>query len=307
MLAKPRTKSLGTILGPMATVVSLSTQCLAGVCPYGTTSPGVDVSHYNGTINWANVKAAGIVFAYAKATEGTTFTDPQFSANWPGMKAAGVVRGAYAFFHANLDPTTEADHYLSVVGTLQPGDLPPMLDVEVTDAQPAAVIAANVNIWVDHVQAATGLAPLIYTSPSFWTGSVGDSIVSPAVPLWIANWQVTCPSLPAAWTDWAIWQYSSTGTVAGISGAVDLDEFNGTMSDLLAFADQPSLNIAWKSASQVSITWSTFATGFQLQQNSDLGMTNWVTVTNAPSMVNNQEQVIVETATNRTFFRLVHP
>lgn len=307
MLVVSRTNHLGITLGLMVTLVSLSTQCLAVVCPYGTTLPGVDVSHFDGSINWTNVKTAGIVFAYARATEGTTFTDPEFGANWADMKAAGIVRGADAFFHANLDPTIQADYFLSVMGTLQPGDLPPMLDVEVTDGQSAATIATNVNIWVNHVQALTGRAPLIYASSSFWASSVGNSTALSEFPLWIANWGVTCPTLPAAWTDWAIWQYSATGTVSGIAGAVDLDKFNGTMSDLLAFGHQPSLNIALESTNQISITWSRFATGFQLQQNSNLGTTNWVSVTNTPNVVSNQEQVILGTSNNPTFFRLFLP
>jgi lysozyme len=304
-----RTNHLGIAVGLMVTLVSLSTQSLAGVCPYGATLPGVDVSQYDGSIIWTSVKATGIAFAYAKATEGTTYIDPTFAVNWPGMKAAGIVRGAYSFFHANADPIAEADHFLSVMGTLQPGDLPPMLDVEVTDGQSAATIAANVSSWVSHVHAATGRVPIIYTTPGFWNVSVGSTGFA-ANPLWAANWGVTCPTLAEGWTNWAIWQYSATGTVDGISGAVgavDLDKFNGSMKDLLAFANQPSLNIAPKRTNQVALTWSTFAIGFGLQQNSTLGTTNWTSVTNMPTLVGNQKQVILGTSTKQTFFRLFHP
>ncbi len=294
-------RSLGLLIP-----LGLANPCPASVCPYGTTLPGIDVSHYQGVINWTGVKAAGIIFAYAKATEGVTYTDPQFSNNWAGMKAAGVFRGAYLFFHSNDDPTTEANYYLSVVGTIQLGDLPPLLDVEVTDSQPAATIAANLSTCANRIQAVTGRTPVIYTSPSFWTTSVASTNFS-GFPLWIANWGVTCPSLPVGWTNWAIWQYSDTGTVSGISGAVDLDELNGTLLDILAFANEPTLNIAWKSPQQVSLSWSSFANGFVLQQNSNLNSVNWVNVTNTPRIVNHQEQVTSGGLTTRTFFRLVHP
>lgn len=306
MLAELRIRGVGIALGLTLGVVASRTECRAGVCPSGTTLPGIDVSHYQGAINWTSVRSAGILFAYAKATEGLTFTDSQFTNNWSGMKTAGVIRGAYLYFHSNVDPTTEANHFLSVVGPIQPGDLPPMLDVEVTDSQSAAVIVANLNSCAARLEAVTGRAPVIYTSPAFWTSAIGSTSFS-ALPLWVANWGVTCPSMPVGWTNWAIWQYSDTGSVTGITGSVDLDEFNGTTSDILAFVQQPSLSIAWKGPDQVAITWSRFAGGFLLQQNSDLGSTNWVSVTNAPVVVNNQEQVILGTSTAGTFFRLVHP
>lgn len=279
----------------------------SAVCASGTTLPGVDVSHYNGSITWSNVKAAGIVFSYAEATDGTTYTDPDFSANWPGMKAAGIFRGAYAVFEPNSDPTMQADYFITAMGTLQPGDLPPMLEVDVTDSQSAATIAAYLATWVNRVQAATGRVPIIYTAKGFWNGSVGSTNFS-AYPLWIADWGVTCPNLAEGWTNWAIWQYSDTGTVSGIpsAGAVDLDEFNGSMNDLLALANEPSLNIAPDGTNEISVTWSTFAIGFGLQQNSTLGTTNWVTVTNTPSVVSNQEQVILGTSTNHVYLRLFH-
>ncbi|HWV99202.1 MAG TPA: GH25 family lysozyme [Candidatus Acidoferrum sp.] len=306
MPAHSRINRLGIAVVLTVTLGSLSSPCCAGVCPYGTTLPGIDVSQFQGTINWSNVKAAGIVFAYAKATEGTSFTDPEFSANWAGMKAAGVFRGAYLFFHSNVDPTTEANHFLNVMGTIQPGDFPPMLDVEVTDGQAAGVIAANLMTCANRIQAATGRAPVIYASPAFWTGSVGSTGFS-GLPLWVANWGVTCPGMPVGWTNWAIWQYSDTGTVAGISAAVDLDELNGSIGELLAFVEEPNLDITWKTASQISLTWPTLAIGFRLQQSSDLGATNWANVTNTPAVVNNQEQVVLGTSTNHAFFRLVHP
>jgi lysozyme len=87
------------------------------VCPAGTTLSGVDVSTFNGSINWANAKAAGIVFAYAEATDGDTITDTQFGSNWSGMKAAGIVRGAMAIFEPNENATAQANYFLNVMGT----------------------------------------------------------------------------------------------------------------------------------------------------------------------------------------------
>src|SRR5262245_43937892 len=105
------------------------------VCPGPNTLDGIDVSHYDGAIDWAAVKASGQAFAVAKSTEGTSYVDPTFATNWAAMKQHGVVRSAYHFFHANLDPIAEADHFLKIMGPLEPGDLPPVLDLEVDDGQ----------------------------------------------------------------------------------------------------------------------------------------------------------------------------
>jgi hypothetical protein len=119
------------------------------------------------------------------------------------------------------------------MGALEPGDLPPVLDVEVADGVSAANVAAGVQAWVEHVAAATGRLPLIYTGKYFWQDSVGSDLSS--YPLWIANWGPSCPNLPDQWSGWAFWQTADNGTISGISGAVDLDEFNGDLATLGGF------------------------------------------------------------------------
>jgi lysozyme len=223
------------------------------VCAGSDVLPGVDVSHYDGTIDWAQVKASGRAFAIAKATEGTTFVDPTFATNWAGMKQAGIVRSAYHFFHANVDPITEAEHFLSVMGPLEDGDLPPTLDLEVTDGEGGATITANTIKWLDYVAAATGTTPILYTSPGFVSGTLGSPAGLDAhARMWVANWGVSCPDLPSPFTTWSFWQYSSTGTVPGIpgsSGAVDLDKFDGNLAALTALTKQGSTASASGAAS----------------------------------------------------------
>jgi lysozyme len=216
--------------GPLGTVEEAIT-----ICPGATTLKGIDVAHYDGTIDWAQVKASGRAFAFAKATEGTTNVDSQFATNWPAMQQHGVVRSAYHFFHANMDPVTQANHFLSVMGTLAAGDLPPTLDLEVTDNEAAATITANMITWLDAVAAATGTKPILYSSPSFIGGTLGSPAgLEQHATLWVANWGVSCPDVPSPFTAFAFWQTSSTGTVPGVSGSgnVDLDEFNGDMAAL---------------------------------------------------------------------------
>src|SRR5260370_8490316 len=98
----------------------------------------------------------------------------------------------------------------------------------------ASAVVAAVEKWLAAVQSATGGRPIVYASRSFWEG-LGDPTV--AADLWIANWGVSCPSVPAAWSGWKFWQYTATGTVSGVPvSALDRDRFDGSMSDLLAYA-----------------------------------------------------------------------
>lgn len=192
---------------------------------------GIDVSHYQGAVNWGAVKAAGCAFAFAKATEGTGIVDSEFAANWSGMKAAGLARGAYHFFHASEDAAEQASHFLATV-RLQPGDLPPVIDVEVSDGVENSVIVSGVQTWLDAVEQSAGVVPIIYTAAAFWNAHLDGGFGR--YPLWIAHYtSASAPNpLPEGWTQWTFWQYSQSLTISGVSGAADHDYFNGTTADL---------------------------------------------------------------------------
>ncbi|MET0624507.1 MAG: GH25 family lysozyme [Pyrinomonadaceae bacterium] len=194
---------------------------------------GIDVSHYQGQVNWPAVKAAGCAFAFAKATEGTGDTDPYFAANWSGMKSAGLARGAYHFFRPAEDAAQQAAHFLSTV-QLAPGDLPPVLDVETSDNVSNSVLVGGVQLWLDAVEPVAGVTPIIYTAASFWDAHLNNQFG--AYPLWIAHYTAApAPSpLPAGWSDWTLWQYSQSLHVNGVAGAADHDYFNGTAEALQA-------------------------------------------------------------------------
>ncbi len=204
------------------------------VCASAGTIEGVDVSEFQGAIDWHAVHAAGRAFGIARISDGTQHVDPTFASNYAAMKAEGMVRGSYQFFRASEDPIAQANLVLGTIGHLGPGDLPPMLDVEVTDGQSNAVIDANIATWSAHIKAATGRAPLVYTSPYFWQ-QIGNPN-SEGATLVVADWGPSCPLVPQAWSNWQFWQYADNGHVSGIGGLVDLDRFNGTEASLLALA-----------------------------------------------------------------------
>jgi uncharacterized repeat protein (TIGR03803 family) len=206
----------------------------AAVCPSGTTLNGLNVSQDNGTVNWSMVAGSKTpsAFAFARVSDGTN-ADNQFDANYAAIRAAGMVRGAYQLLRPSQDPVAQANLCLSKIGMLGHGDLPPALDVEVTDGLSAKEVDGAIGTWIKTIQSAIGSAPIIYSSTNFWNSYVGDSTLTNN-PLWVADWDVACPTLPGAWSAWKFWQYSDSGSVQGITGPVHLDQFNGGLDVLLA-------------------------------------------------------------------------
>jgi GH25 family lysozyme M1 (1,4-beta-N-acetylmuramidase) len=205
---------------------------------------GVDVSNHQGSgINWASVKSAGYTFAWAKATEGLNFTDADFPINEANAKSAGVLIGAYHFAHPDVNPGTagadaEAAYFWNVAKNyIQSGGgyLVPMLDAEVASPGAQSAVSIWINQWCQDMVnygTANGIAikPVVYTYQS-WASSYCNSTVT-QWPLWMAspngqNPQTGAPNGTTPWPTWALWQYGQA-TVSGVSGAVDVDVFNGT-------------------------------------------------------------------------------
>ena len=210
------------------------------VCGQGPTVKGIDVSYYQGDIDWSAVAGDGVEFAFIRVSDGTTYVDPRFDAYWAGSRAAGIVHGAYQFFRPGEDPIAQADLLLAAMGPMQPDDLPPVIDVEASGGLSSAEVADRVRQWTDYVSAAIGRAPSVYTGKYFWDDSVGATDLG-GLPLWHAQYtSASCPDLAATWSDWAIWQYTSSGKIAGISGGVDTNRWNGDRASLDAFLGGPA-------------------------------------------------------------------
>jgi lysozyme len=203
-------------------------------CASGPTVEGVDVSEFQGSVAFDKVKASGRHFAFIRVSDGLGHLDSTFHANWGNAKNAGVIRGVYQFFRPEESATAQADLLLSHMGNLEAGDLPPVLDVEVTDGVSHGNIRAGIDAWSARIKQVTGRTPIVYTAPGFWP-SVGGATESDE--LWVADWGVSCPSLPSSWHAWKFWQNADNGSVPGIGGQVDVDRFNGTLADLQQFAD----------------------------------------------------------------------
>ena len=198
---------------------------------------GVDVSYHQGPINWPQVASAGKRFAFVRATAGTLTADSAYWANRSGARAAGLAVGSYHFANPDTafnDAGNEASWFLRN-SAIASGDLIPVLDFEVANGLDPASLTAWAQTWLSQVTAATGVRPIIYTTPKFWSTSMADTdwfARNGYSVLWIAHWTTAGqPAVPAGgWggNGWSFWQHSSTGTVPGISGPVDLDRFNGS-------------------------------------------------------------------------------
>jgi len=210
----------------------------ARVCADGATTKGIDVSKWQGTIDWSKVRNAGVAFAFIRVSDGANSHDSKFAANWAGARNAGVIRGAYQFFRPAQSVTAQADLLLDAIGgSYTPGDLPPVIDVEDDAGLSTTTVASRVRQWVDRVHAALGVTPIVYTGKYFWRDEVGSPASFAPNPLWIAQYTSLCPDLPAPWSRWTFWQYTDSGTISGISGHVDTNRFNGSLAQLQAFAN----------------------------------------------------------------------
>ena len=200
--------------------------------------PGIDVSRYQLEIDWPKVARFGIRFAYIKATEGITHTDPFFKRNWPAAHAAGLPRGGYHYFRPRLDAKAQVRAFVQSLGD-DLGELPPMLDLEASDLTGLELIRAA-QIFLLELENLTGTRALIYTSPGFWASYVTPYPPEwPAeYPLWIAHYSVGRPTIPYPWTNYTFWQFTDRGEVAGITRfparrpRVDMNWFSGTQAEL---------------------------------------------------------------------------
>lgn len=199
--------------------------------PNGYQIHGIDVSRYQRNINWEEVKnmevkGVRIGFAFIKATEGRRNVDAQFRRNWLNADLQNIPKGAYHFFIPGRDPKRQAENFIEIV-TLQKGDLPPVLDVEISRGIPVNEMRKEVKIWLDQVEAKFGVKPIIYTNISFYEKYFQAGFEE--YPLWIAHYLQ--PNKPRINTKWLFWQHSETGRVNGIKALVDFNVFEGDSAD----------------------------------------------------------------------------
>jgi lysozyme len=192
---------------------------------------GIDVSWYQNLIDWPSVKEmkvrdVQIGFAFIKATEGVGNVDRQFKRNWRKAKQAGITRGAYHFFLPNKSGKTQAKNFIASVD-LQPGDLPPVLDIEQLYGVRPDKMRKEVQDWLDAIEEYYHVKPIIYTYVNFYSRFMEKDFDK--YPLWAAHYHEK--NKPRINRPWLFWQHSEKGRVNGILTRVDFNVFNGDRSD----------------------------------------------------------------------------
>ena len=192
---------------------------------------GIDVSRWQGEIDWRQARNAGVSFAYIKATEGGDIEDPKFQTYWTGARQAGVPRGAYHYFYFCRPAAQQARWFIKHVPR-DPGALPPVLDMEWTPHSPTctlrpdgATVRREAMRFLDMLEAHYGRRPVVYTTVDFYQDTGIGNL--PGIEFWLRS-VAGHPAQVYPGAAWQLWQYSGTGRVPGIAGDVDLNVFRGS-------------------------------------------------------------------------------
>jgi lysozyme len=184
----------------------------------------IDVSKWQGVIDWAAVAASGVRGVMIKATEGIGYIDPLFRTNALGAMSAGLEVGFYHYCRPETPHIAiqEAYHFIDTVAGI-PVTLPHALDVEgeAADLGPSRLTGWCCQ-WLEMVEQRSGHPVMLYTGAAFARFFLGTQLAR--WPLWIAHYKVNQPMANGTWDRWAMFQYSDEGQVDGIAGKVDLNE-----------------------------------------------------------------------------------
>jgi lysozyme len=229
---RPTNALVAVLLGALLATVAAAAPRAAASDPY---LEGIDVSRWQGEPNWSKVKAAGIRFVIAKATQGNATVDPQYARNRARLRAKRLPFTAYHYAVPDATPgdaVSEADHF---VGTAQLDgrNLLPVLDLELHNDLGPDELSAWAREWLARVEERLGVKAIIYTKAAFWVERMGDTtwFADNGFRLWIAHWNVDSPSVPAAgWggRGWTLWQHAVLAGLPGIKGKVDRNRYNGS-------------------------------------------------------------------------------
>ncbi|MCJ8166801.1 lysozyme [Pontibacter sp. E15-1] len=190
---------------------------------------GVDVSRWQKEVNWALVSEDEVSFAFVKATQGDFRQDPYFSRNWEETKRHGIKRGAYHFYKPEAPVQCQIELFTNSV-VLEPGDLPPVLDVEVSDPTVSATqLRQGIKTWLEAVTAHYGVKPIIYTSQNYYRRYLQGHFQD--YHFWIARYSAVQPEVHHT-DSWMFWQHTDRGKITGIKTAVDMNFFAGDYETL---------------------------------------------------------------------------
>jgi lysozyme len=187
---------------------------------------GIDVSEYQGDIDWNQVSTVEneftIEFVLIRATAGNDRADLQFKKNWKAIKKKKLIRGAYHYYRPNENSLAQAALFIKTV-QLKKGDLPPVLDIEkLPKNQSIDSLKVGLRRWLIKVEAHYGVKPIIYSGEKYYTSFLKKEFGN--YLFWIANYNVFVEELKP---EWRFWQFTEKANVSGIKGNVDVNVYNG--------------------------------------------------------------------------------
>lgn len=216
-----------------------------GRAPWHYNVHGVDVSKWQGDIDWQRVRGSGVSFAFIKATEGGDHLDDRFAQNWRAAGAAGVPRGAYHFYYFCRTANEQAEWFIRNVPK-ERGAMPPVLDMEwnhksrnCPQRPGAEVVRAEMQVFISRVSRHYGQTPVVYTTPDFFHENELWRLPKVAA-FWLRS-VAAHPSVIYPGQEWRFWQYTGTGMVPGISGKADINAFGGSPGQWQAWLAQHRL------------------------------------------------------------------
>ena len=193
---------------------------------------GVDVSHYQGKIDWTKMHTIynlyPINFAFIRSTMGTSSIDETFEDNWEGAKENNILRGAYHFYRPDENSTLQAQNFIAKV-KLKNGDLPPVLDIEtLPKTQSMDRLVEGIKNWCEIVEEHYDVKPIIYTSDKYFEDYLQNHFEGYII--WIANYNFWVQEMKGHWD---FWQFTEKATIDGVKRyKVDVNIYNGTVDDL---------------------------------------------------------------------------
>lgn len=192
---------------------------------------GIDVSHYQGEIEWDSLKQGNaefpMQFVFIRATAGKDGLDSEFKDNWDGAKQAGLIRGAYHYYRPDENSLEQANSFIKRV-KLSKGDLPPVLDIEKIPAgQSMDSLKSGLKKWLKRVEVHYGMKPILYSGESFYSDFLKEEFKG--YNLWIANYSFFADEIKK---EWLFWQFTDKASVGGIDGNVDVNIYNGNAAAL---------------------------------------------------------------------------
>lgn len=221
---------------------------------------GVDISSWQGDINYDVMKASGARFIYIRATIGASGLDNKFVQNCYYSARYKIPRASYHLFKPERDPIEQANHFHNILSTAArvhgKWDFAPAVDVEWVSNVTQSEYEQSLKTFLETYVSLSGWTPVIYTRATFWNYYIGGhTLWANDYPLWVAHWGVDKPSLPGPWKDWLFWQ--SGGEPGKDYGSphefIGVDQFNGGPFRFFWWSLMDKLRARYRAVSQTKI------------------------------------------------------